>query len=196
MIALVQWTLLTPQDWTSIDLRSGGAASRAWSSLPTKPEPAEGDPLDNTPGWIFSVNIQGVDLYGFDHVALEPLPANAGIRAYCWVDDAGDPTFSYRWGEVWEFRSGHVDRSLTIPAGTLRHRGPDQRKTMYAEDVADLKRLAPAECGGLPVAVLAWDEFPMPAPAITRHGIWVEDQALWQRHFEARRAVSWREWVS
>ncbi len=195
MIALVQWSLLTPADWVSIDLRSTGTAARAWSNLATKPVPGDASAIDNVPGWVFSVNVHGVDLYGFDHVALEPMATN-NIRAYCWTDDTADPSFTYRWGEVWEFRSGSVDRTLPVAGGTIRHRGPDQRKTIYAEDVTDMARFAPGECGGMAVQVLPWAQFPVPAASITRHGIWVKDSALWQRHFDVRRKPSWREWVA
>lgn len=196
MLVGVQWTLASPQDWTWIDVKPTGAAARLWERLPKKPVPTGGEVIDQTLGYIFDVCIQGVYLYGFDHLALEPLPGG-GVRAYGWVDDTDDPTFQYRWGEVWEFRPGWVDRTVKITGdGQVRHRGPDQRKTVYAEDLADMARFVPAECGGLPVELKPWSGFPTPPVNITAHGIWVHDQTLWQRHFDVRRPVDWREWVT
>lgn len=195
MIVLVQWATTNPADWVSIDLRSTGAAANRWRNLPKKPEPTNASTLDANPGWLFSASIQAVDLYGFDHVAIEPIAGN-GVRAYGWVDDTTDPTFQYRWGEVWEFREGWADRTMTLVDGsTMRHRGPDQRKTVYAENLTDMAKFAPKECGGLPVELRPWSQWTMPPAAITAHGIWVQPDTLWQRHFEVRRRPDWREWT-
>jgi hypothetical protein len=190
VIALVRWARTNPQDWQAIDLLPTGPQSRLWRNLPKKPAPSAGGTLDDQPGHVFSVCVQGVDLFGFDRVALQPM-LNGGIRAYGWVDDTTDPTFKYRWGEVWEFSPGWVDRSIS----GVRHQGPDHRKTVYAEDLDDMRQYIPAECGGLPVALLPWAMWMMPAAAITRHGIWVRPDDLWRRHFEVCRSVDWREWV-
>lgn len=194
MIVLVQWAQTTPKDWVSIDLTPTGAGAKAWTNLAKKSVPTSASVLDNTAGWLFSVMIQGVDLYGFDHVAIEPI-TGGGVRAYGWVDDTADVTFQYRWGEVWEFRPGAVDRSVTIAGATIRHQGPDQRKTIYSESLTDMANLAPKECGGMAVPVLPWLSWPAPAAAITKHGIWVQDAALWQQHFTVRRKPSYREWT-
>lgn len=186
MIVYVQWTLATPTDWVGIDLRTGGAAARRWLNLAKKPEPQGGETIDSSPGWIFDVCIQGVHLYGFDHVAGEPMAD--GLRFYGWNTDITDPESDpYRWGEVWEFYQPAPDPAF---GGQVNTR---QRKTVYTEAEPELFAGQVTTLG--PVDVKPWSQFPTPAESLTRHGIWVRDEALWQRHFDARSQRDWREWA-
>lgn len=189
MLIYVQHALLEPDDWQAMDARD-------WRNLPKKPVPKAGSTLDKHRGWIFDVCVQGVSVgYGADHVAVEPLTGNA-VRVYRWSDDLEDEETDYAWADVWEFHPGRVDRTLEIPGGgSIRHQGPDQRRYMYAEDVVDMNRTAPYECGGLRVPVLPWDHFMVPSPDITRHGIWVRDEDTFRRYFEVRTPHTYEEWM-
>lgn len=191
---LLQWSLATPQDWVELDLRPSGPQSRLWRSLPRKPEPRGGEVIDHQPGWVFDVCIQGWCLRGADHIALEPIPD--GVRAYRWFDDLEDDETDYRHGQVIEFREGWVDRTLTLPDGsTVRHQGPDQRLTEFAEDMDAHRPFVAAECGGLPVEFKPWSEWVMPPPQTVIHGVWLDD-ALMHEHIAKARPVNWRDWVA
>ena len=195
MIVLVQWSLTTPQDWVSIDVTPTGPGARRWRDLAKKAEPTGGEVIDNQPGWIFDVCIQGWCLRGADHIAVEPF-SGGGLRVYRWFDDLADAETDYRHGQVIEFRPGYVDRTMTLPNGsTVRHRGPDQRMTQYAEDMTGHAPFAPAECGGLAVPYRPWSEWVNPPELLTRHGIWLSSSLL-SAHLAARRSVNWREWVT
>jgi hypothetical protein len=188
---LVQHSLATPRGWEELDLTPG---SRKWRDLPKRPLPRGGEVLGNQRGWVFDICIQGVCLRGSDHYALEPLD-DGGLRAYKWTDDLDDDETTYAFGQVWTFYDGWVDRTLELPGGaTIRHRGPDQRLTVYAEDVEAHAPFTPVECGGLPVELRPWSEFPIPDEALVRHGIWLPDELL-HRHVAAQAPVSWEAWT-
>lgn len=185
MIVSVQWTLASPSDWVDIDLAAKGKGARAWLQLARKAEPTGGETLDDEPGWLFDVVVQGVHLYGFDHVAGEPLDSD-GLRFYGWNDDVTDPEASpYRWGEVWEFYP---------PAPDPAHGGQlntQQRKTVFTEDEAERFTGQATTLG--PVEVKPWSQWVAPPENLVRHGIWVHDEVLWRRHFEVRGRRPWHQ---
>lgn len=187
----IQWSLPTPQDWTWIDLDS--PQSRRWRNLPKLPLPRGGEQL-GPPGHIFDVVVQGWCLRGADHIAVEPVAG--GVDVWRWFDDLEDDETDYRWGQYIQFRDGWADRTLTFEDGsTVRHQGPDQSMTVYAEDVDAHRQWTPLECGGLPVELRPWSEWPAPPEASVRHGIWLPD-GLVERHLATASPVSWRDWVS
>jgi hypothetical protein len=195
VLILLQWSQAAPQDWTSIDLTASGQGARRWRDLPKRPVPTGGETIDNQPGWIFDVCIQGWCLRGADHIAAEPI-SGGGIRVYRWFDDLDDDETDYFHGQVIEFRPGYVDRTLTLPDGsTIRHRGPDQRMTEYASDMEAHRPFVPTECGGLAVPFRPWSEWVMPPANLTLHGIWLSDSLL-REHMAKQRPVDWREWVA
>lgn len=187
MIVAVQWTLSSPQDWVNIDLSASGNAARRWLNLAKKPVPTGSETINSTPGWIFDICIQGVHLYGFDHVAGEPI-AGGGLRFYGWNDDLADDETDYRWGEVWEFHNPRPDPKFGGQINT------HQVKTIFTEPVG-LADFPPQETSGGPVQIKTWDQWVMPPDQLTRHGIWVRDENLWQQHFNVRSKRSWREWI-
>ena len=62
MKVLVQWSKAAPEDWHEID-------SADWATLAKRPVPTGGEIIDQTPGWIYQVNIQGV-CFSADHYAV------------------------------------------------------------------------------------------------------------------------------
>lgn len=188
MIVAVQWASTNPSNWTDIDVTTEGAGLRRWSNLPKKPIPTDNDRVDNAPGWVFDVCIQGVHLYGFDHVAIEPLPNNA-LKAFGWNTDVADSEASapYKWGEAWEFYPPAPDPLIGNQMNTR------QRKTVYTETFDPVFFGQHTSLG--PVDVRPWSEWVDPPAAVTRHGIWVKDPALFNRHFEVRKQRNWREWL-
>ncbi len=178
----VQWALAQPGDWEEFELST--AKSDTWRKLPKRPVPIGTEIIDNTKGWTFDVCIDGVRLYGFDHLALEPTAR--GIKAYCWNDDPQDET--YKWGEVWEFLPHRNDLRFGGQLNT------HQVKTVYSENMAALAHLFPQETSGGPVLLRPWSEFPKPPENITRHGIWIRDTKLFENHTAVRRPLNWRDW--
>lgn len=186
MKILIQWTLSSPQDWVEID-------EHAWSGLAKHPVPSGGEVIDQQPGWIFDVCIQGWCLRGCDHIALEPFAG--GVRVYRWFDDLADDETDYRHGQVIEFRPGWVDRTLTLSDGsTMRHQGPDQRLVQFAENMDAHRPFVAQECGGLPVEFRPWSEWVNPPDALVRHGIWLGDHLL-HAHLATQQPALWREWM-
>ncbi len=64
MRVYVQWTLASPIDWVELDVRNSGPSRRAWENLPSKPTPVGGEAIDNVPGWLFDLSVQGVQFGG------------------------------------------------------------------------------------------------------------------------------------
>lgn len=181
----MQWSQATPEDWVE-------TTEHEWRDLPYRPVPAGGESLDEL-GYVCDVAIQGVCLRGVDHYAVAP--AGGGVLLWRWSDDLEDEVTRYRWGQVWEFRDGWVDRTLEMPDGSsLRHQGPDQRVTVYAEDMDAHRLVTPVECGGLPVALRPWSEWPSPPVELVRHGVWMPDDLLVE-HVRRQRPVDWHEWM-
>lgn len=179
MKVYLQWATSVPSDAERVE-------SAAWRSLPKKPEPDGTEVLDEEPGWLNAVVVQGVEFTGMDHIAIDNLPGGA-IKLYTWSDDLEDGVRPR--GEVWEFRPGRVDRTARFANGqAIRHQGPDQRMTVYSDDEEPMR-----ECGGFAVKVLPWSAFPKPPEAITRHGVWVPDE-LFGDLANSRSLRGWEEW--
>lgn len=185
MKVLVQWASDSPGDYEEIDLNAGNRRN-AWRNLPKRPVPKGGERLDEK-GYVFDLVIDGIHFYGWDHVAVEPL-GGGSVKVYGWTDDVDDDTFAYRWGEVWTLHPHRKDPLVGNQMNT------HQIKTVYAEDLDDMGKFFPQVTTGGPVALRPWGEWTMPPEGATRHGIWVKDEALWDRHFERRRVVTWEEW--
>lgn len=193
MRILVQWSLATPGDWSTIDLGVSGAAARAWRNLPRKPVPVGGDVIDEQRGWVYDVAVQGVLLGGHDHYAAEPIIGD-GVLFTHWDDDPEDWPAGTRHAWQWTFRPGIADRSVVVDGATIRHRGPDQSLTIYAEPAYRERLPSVLECGGQFVIFRPWSAFTAPVAAVTLHGVWLSDE-LDRAHAAARRKVDWREWA-
>lgn len=174
MLVFVQWSLAVPRGWDEVD-------SSEWRSLPSKPVPAGGDVVDQKRGWVFGVNVQGVEFFGFDHIALADID-DGGVRVWGWNDDLDDVETRYRWGVVWDFLPPAFDEQV----GQVNTR---QSMIHYAEDAADFSE----QIGGL--AVAAWSDYPAPPADVVRHGVWLADE-LFAEHKAAQTVRGWREWVA
>lgn len=185
MKVYLQWTLADPTDWVEIDV---SARNNEWALLPHKSEPTDAA-LDNEPGWVFDVCVQGLHFFGADHYAVEPIGLG-GVRVYSWYTDITDPdpqAYTYRWGSVWDLFPPGPDPKLN---GAINTR---QRKTIYTEVVEPLFQDQQTSLG--PVQVRDWTQWPAPDESLVRHGIWVRDEQLLKQHREVRATHGWREWV-
>jgi hypothetical protein len=180
MKILVQWTKDTATDWVEID-------SSEWnSSLPKKPEPVGGEVLDDSPGWIFDLNVQGICFATADHYTVEELDDGTdGIRITAWLDDPDD----YRRGE-------YFARVTTIyPLGEDSDLGnaynTRQTHVFYAgnEIIQELRDRNIQDA-----IIRPYGQFIKPAEEDTRHAIWTSDE-LAAEYLAVRGRRGWREWT-
>ena len=182
MRVYVQWTKLNPEDWVELDVRNTGPFRKAWENLPAKPLPVGGESIDNAPGWITCLNVQGIEFTGADHYAVEPLVD--GLRVTMWDDDPVDFPPGTRSARAWELRA---------PAADARFGGQlNTRQSLTVYDEATPSRWEGVTTTDGPVVVRPWSEFVPPATA--RHGIWI-DEPLLDAHRAIRTSHDWREWI-
>lgn len=174
MKVYLQWTKAHPTDWVEFDVQDTPQLRRAWERLASKPQPVGGETIDDTDGWVFDVNIQGITFGGADHYAVELLTTpEFGLRVTTWVDDPDDG-YPLR-ALVWTLLEPAPDPAL---GGIINTR---QSRVVYAEN---------PQPGELP-----YSEFVPPDAALVRHGIWVTDELV-EQHVVARRRHGWREWIT
>ena len=187
MKLLVQWSLVSPGDWIEVDLRSTGPTARAWERIAAKPEPQGGEQIDHQPGWVYDLNVQGIQFGGYDHYSVRPL-AGDGLEVTVWNDDPEDGPPETFEASVW---------TLMPPVPDPRHSGAMNtvqscvRYVGAAVPVPD----PPPETSTGPVVYRPWSEFVPPPAALTRHGVWLS-QAQDAAHRTARGIRGWQEWAA
>jgi hypothetical protein len=174
MKVLIQWATATPTDWIQYDIQSVGDARR----LPRKNVPTFNPVIDNTPGWIAAVNIQGVVFTGYDHIGFEML--NGTLVVTCWNDDLEDFPVGTRWGQKWTLGIPAPDPKIGGALNTV------QTCTWYGEPNCQPVLL------GVP-NVHPYSELTFPPNNQTLHGVWVSD-TLWAQHENIRSSHTWDEW--
>ena len=177
MKCCLQWTQQNPTDWIELD-------SSAWESLAKRPVPDVGElgGVDDTPGWVFDLNIQGYQFAGADHYAVEDV-GGGGVRVTVWNDDAGDILPDEFFAEVWTLMPLAADANLGGAINTV------QSRVVYAAPTAFAKWTKyPIEN----TTVKPWSEFVAPDAAVTRHGIWATD-VLAGTHEKAVTEQGWRD---
>ncbi len=172
MKAFLQWTLRTPADWITIDTAD-------WLSLPKKPEPDGTEILDDAPGWIYTVSIQGLRLVGDAYALIHDQPTG-GCTAYFWNNDPEDYTSHQFYAHEIQFLPLAPDVRF---GGAYNTR---QTRIVYAAPGV-AQRFA-----GWP-DVRPWSEFRIPPQGIVRYGKWLTD-AQSRDHVEVKRQESWKEW--
>lgn len=176
----VQWALRQARDWQLRD-------SSEWATLPRKADqqntgPVANNVLDNNPGWLLALNVQGVEFVN-DHTVVEDLnDGSGGIRVTVWSDNPTTSPPGFREAQVWTFLPLAPDSRF---GGALNTR---QSRVVYPEAGKMADWASPPEL----TTVRTWAEFLVPStPAV--HGIWVSD-ATWNAHIAARTQHGWREW--
>lgn len=175
MKLLVQWTLAQPAGWVELEVRDTPQLRRVWERLPQRPEPVGSEVLDNSPGWIFDLNCQGIHFGGSDHYAVEPV--SGGLRVTTWNDDPEEYPVGSRTATVWTLLDPAPDPAF---GGVMNTR---QTREFYADDLVRWPTALP------------YAAFVPPPPVATRHGIWVSD-VLRDQHLTVRGPTrGWREWI-
>lgn len=175
----LQWALRTARDWQLSD-------SSEWSNLPRKADPVRSSPipdnqLDNNPGWLAALNVQGVE-FGYDHTVVTNLTdGSGGIVVTIWNDNPTTSPPGKRVAQGWTVLPLAPDSKF---GGALNTR---QSRVVYAEDQT---LYSPNEN----TVVRPWSEFVVPAAAPV-HGIWVTD-AKWAQHLAARTERGFRDWIA
>ena len=177
MKVYVQWTKSDVEDWEPLE-------AAQWRNQPKRGVPAPGEfgGLDNNPGHVYALNVQGVTFEAFDHYAVEPLPGN-GCRVTVWQDDPDDFAPEEMFAQVWEFLPPAPDGRI---GGRMNTR---QSLTVYAGDPS---RYPQSDIMAEPPK--PWSEFLPPPGVVVRHGISVTDDKA-RAHRRSRSPRGWREWV-
>jgi hypothetical protein len=147
----VQWSRSNPQGFEQV---------AHWGSLPYKPYMS--GPMDDAPGWVAALKIDGKIIVGCDHYAVVSDVAQRHITSYCWMDGNGvsfgvgarvcthEPVKCTYYGHPDLFKPYHGHSDLFQPGVT---------------------------------APLAMSAFKPPASALIRHGVylknWTEHKNLW-----------------
>jgi hypothetical protein len=184
MLVLVQWTRANPTDWEPVEV----TRDPDWRTLPKKAEPVGGEVIDDTPGWVYALNVQGVTFAGFDHYSVRFNSLESGVYVTVWNDDPVDyQPIDFRAAE-WSFLIPGADPAIN---GRMNTR---QRLTVWSDDPEYRARMAEVRASDGAVVVNPWAAFRAPQENMTRHGIYVPD-ALSDAHQAAQSPHGWREWV-
>lgn len=195
MKVYVQWTTDPAQDWVEID-------SSEWNALPKRPVPTGGEVIDDQPGWVWSINCQGLMLQGFDHYAVADIGDETMMAG--WRDDDQDPSFDDFVAKVWFFKDPAPDPGIGGRPNTV------QRQLIFHGDIIGQKWSGVT----LQRTVLdVFDNFAIPGQSRRyselnqnqlaalyqnrdeiRHGINVSEE-LMQAHIDAQTLHGWREWI-
>lgn len=161
-----------------------------WASLSKRqiPDLRERGGLDNAPGWVRNVSVQGVTTEGYDHVAIAPylIGLDEGVRMVVWNDDADDLGPGERVAIVATILPLAPDPALGMAINTR------QSFIRYAEgDRYERLLLSPPQN----TTIRPWAEFERPPEALTRHGVWLAD-AKWLEHVERapQSEFGWQHW--
>jgi len=178
MKIFIQWTTDPVRDWVEMD-------SKDWPSIAKKPAPIGGEIIYRTPGWIYTINCQGV-IFAGDHYCVRDL-RDGSTEITAWTDDIDDRPED-------EFYSM---AALFIPPGydgdpRVKQTNTRQQFNIYAnKTIANL--MAEGVCSNRQLFGLFSDFIP-PKDSLIRHGINVPDQ-LSDEHKRIRAVHGWREWI-
>lgn len=206
----LQWTLAAPLDWVWGD-------SADWGSLPFKPEPDGTEILDDMPGWIYTISIQGKRLVGDSYAIIDNVPVD-GCTAYCWNDDPEDYTPDQFYGYAIEFLPyqpyfkaytttnsgidfldlppGHPHGGCYQPHQTITEYAAPERYTFRAPkyDFTRMRAGAVHRSASPPAILRPWSELVLLPTSLIRYGKWLTDEQS-VAHVKAHRQESWREWT-
>jgi hypothetical protein len=138
----VQWATNPARGWEVYD-------HTEWPDLPTKPAPVGGEVLDDQPGWIFDLNVQGVFFRGSDHYAV--YPSGPTLVVATWNDDPEDREEAEFYANVWTFWAVKKAKAPSPPA---THQ---EVSRLYGND---------------------YKQWRLPNKVVSRHGIWLPDSLM------------------
>jgi hypothetical protein len=187
MQVYLQWARRNPSDYIPI-------GSESWVTQPTKgdmqtSEPVPDSTLNQQPGWVCDLSVQGVSFGGSDHYHVADLGnGSGGVVITIWNDNPAYSPPGNRQASVWTILPLAPDDRF---GGALNTR---QSRVVYA----DTERYGTIwDPDNLPenTVLRPWSEFVPPLSADVRHGIWMSD-AKFDQHIAARTIHGWREWAT
>lgn len=179
----VQWATAVNRDWTQTE-------DTLWQNTgfkadPSEPRDATGYPtgdalLNNSAGWIFDLNVQGVSFGTVDHMHVTN--ENGVCVVTVWNDDPYWYPAGRKEARVWRF-----------PPITPENPEPAQTWTFYADTDRYAEEAAREQ---LPqgMTLARWQDFVPPNDNRVRHGIWVSDQK-WSDLVTRQTLRGFREWI-
>jgi hypothetical protein len=173
MKALIQWATKKVEDWYEVNTSD-------LPSMPIKDDPGPQDNLDNKPGWINAVNIQGVLIAGYDHYNFQWGTDAEGewVKVTSWtVEDLTVPEASKK-ALVSIFRSIRRDQYGSW--------NTSQNFESYGYEIPNFS-ISNRE-------YFSWDSFIEPTDGVTFHG-----KQLTDIEYAERKSIQshhgWREWT-
>lgn len=183
MKVYIQWAMSSPEDYVAYELDR----IQNVRGLPKKALPIGGEVLDNLPGWLADMVVQGVSFAGWDHVSVA-FPGGGALSVIGWNDDPVDfPEGPY--AHVWTFYSPAPDPRYGNAINTR------QSLTVYTDVPEQVAHWTGQATTMGPVTIRPWSDFSVPASNVTLHGIWQADTS-YEAHRAVRTAHGWREWVA
>jgi len=132
MKLFVQWATRKARGWTEID-------SSEWLVLAKKPLPVGGEKIDNKPGWLNDVCVQGMCSGTADHVAIEEI--GDAICLTLWNDDPEDYKPGEYFARVLTFHPLRPDPELGGAVNThiesVIYAGWERYEELEARNLAD-----------------------------------------------------------
>ena len=183
MKILVQWARRNPKGWEELD-------SSKWVATTRQPPPEEDHKLRDVPGWVYRLNVQGIEFQA-QYIAVEHLGTRSlfqrltgrsgpsGCKVYAWFDGPTVRNRRLSWAEVWTFTEPAIQSGPSYTReGFAYSRGKPYLRNRGFQDVE----------------IKTWNEFHPPAETLRRSGMElfaeVED-----RHRDAALPVSWQDWL-
>lgn len=188
----IQWAFRNPRDWQPI-------RASQWHSIPNRGIPNSPGGRDNSPGWIHSICVQGVEFANHDHYTIEIEPDALIVTQ--WTDDLDDFSPDEFVAHRWTLKHLTLDFEIAerfnlevVPYNTVQ-----SIETFAGAAVID-KFLPEGKPSQLTTAVRPWSEFAIPATSITRHGVWLpgsvdNPQSLYRQHQAIRKGLHWDSWT-
>lgn len=179
----IQWAMANPQDYVMYDLGSNNP--NVIRDIPSKPEPPGGQgtvTLDNTPGWVASINVQGVIFSGYEHYGMAYNRQSRTCTIGAWNDEVADnPDGPYM--TAWSFEFPRNDPKLNS-INTV------QSSALYVETGSGYAIWLDSHN----IPWLPWEQRPTFNSLAVRHCPWLSD-AQYQAHAENRNEHVWDEWI-
>jgi hypothetical protein len=175
----VQWATNPPSDYVQMD-------SADWPNTLAKPLPDGSEVIDNQPGYICAVNVQGVEFIGYDHIAVVPVPASPDIIVAAWKDDLDDLPEDEHFSRLMRFSPLTPDPRI---GGALNTNQSQQIlcNTTVKQRFIDLGAIENTVLGDLA-------DFETPKSKFVRHGVWLPDE-LFLEHESLRTVAPWMDWA-
>lgn len=170
------------EDW-------GYCQSHEFQNLPSRPLPDGTETINDAPGYVSAINIQGMIFSGYDHYSVVPI-GDGECRAVCWIDDdEGREAYPFEqwYAREWIFRPLQPNMEL---GGAYT---PKHSQIVYANSTIKdyYAGIGPVEN----TTVRDWSDFIPPSSQSIRHGVWLSDE-LHGEHEVRRPMRRWEQWTS